>query len=107
MKPLREDSTNRKKIILQDSQRPPSGDSSPTPTKRGFLTLHRKEFKHEPELEIKGKFIREGIPLHRKRCGLLSKSENETPNVWGNGCMYVFLSRYGYAALKAWGNSCW
>lgn len=58
----------------------PSRDSSPKPTerKRESLTPCKKEFKCKPELETKGKFIREEIMLHRQRHGLLSKPERET-----------------------------
>lgn len=60
----------------------PSGDSSPTLAKKGSLTPHWKEFKCEPESEIKGRFILEKkIRLHRQRRGLLSKPKNKIPNV--------------------------
>lgn len=47
-------------------QIPPSVDSNPAPGEGGVLTEHRKKFKHRPELDIKGKFVREGIMLHRQ-----------------------------------------
>lgn len=61
------------------------------PTKRVSLTLHRKEFKQEPELETKANFIREGITLLRQRRGLLSESENEIPSLRGTDFKSVLL----------------
>lgn len=59
----------------------PSGDSSPMLTKRWYWAPPRKEFKSDPELETKEKFVIEGIMLHKQRCGLLSESGNETLSV--------------------------
>lgn len=42
------------------------GDASPTPGKGQSSTARRKEFKSAPVLETKGKFIREGVTLHRQ-----------------------------------------
>lgn len=44
----------------------PNGNSNPAPREGGFLTEHREEFKHMPELGSKGKFVREGLTLHRQ-----------------------------------------
>lgn len=44
---------------------------------RVVLAVCRKEFKRPPELESKGRFIREGEMLHRQSMVILSEVENE------------------------------